>query len=397
MNSHNAMVLLLDLALILAFGQVLGMLARRLDQPAVIGEIVAGVLVGPTLFDGRIAATLFPTEVRPMLSALATIGVALFMFLVGLELDRRAVLAQGRVVVLVSAGSLLVPFGLGVVLALWLGQSHPVSGVRFVLFMGTAMAVTAFPVLARILVDRGMDRLRVGRLALASAAVGDVVAWILLAAIVASGGTWQLVLVVPYVVIMVTVVPRLLRHGTGPRRLAVILVGVLLSGGLTEWMGLHFIFGAFLLGVVVPRDLRTEAGTRIGPLATLLLPVYFVVAGFQVNLAGLGATGLTELGLIILVAVGGKFAGVYTAARVSRLDARSAATLATLMNTRGLTELVLLTIGLQVGLLDIGLYSLMVAMAVFTTVLSGPLLRVFSPASRIQHDVTETQLTERLP
>jgi Kef-type K+ transport system membrane component KefB len=400
-TSHDVTMLFLGLALIFVVCQALGALARRLGQPPVVGEILAGILVGPTLLQGMVADTLFPLDVRPMLGALASVGVALFMFLVGLELDRQVVRAQGRVVVSLTLGSLLVPFGLGVLLALWLVRSHPTGDrLGFVLFVGTAMAVTAFPVLARIIVDRGMDRSRVGGLALATAAVGDVIAWTLLAVIVASvgaGGTpWRLLLVPIFVALMATVVPwlvrrQLARHGSGPAVLVPILAGVLVAGAATEWLGLHFIFGAFLLGAVVPRDgteqLRAELNGRVGQLAVLLMPIYFVVAGFEVDLSGLGAAGLAELGLILLVAMGGKFAGVYAAARFSRLDVRSSAALATLMNVRGLTELVLLTVGLQIGILDPRMYSLMVAMAVLTTVMCGPLLRLIRPAYRVEPEV----------
>ncbi|WP_433257638.1 cation:proton antiporter [Streptosporangium sp. CA-135522] len=389
MKSEIVVQLLLGLALIFVVCQLLGALARRFDMPAVIGEIVAGILVGPTLFQGWIADTLFPSDVRPMLGALANLGVALFMFLVGLELDRGSGVAQGRAVVGISAGSVLLPFGLGVLVALWLSGGHQ-GGTGFVLFIGTAMAVTAFPVLARIIEDRGMGQSRVGGLALASAAVGDVIAWTLLAVIVASYGSgghaWQLLWALPYLVLMFTVVPRLTgvlwARVTGSVRLAVAVVGVLISGGATEWMGLHFVFGAFLFGLVMPRPegLRADLRSRVAPLATMLLPVYFVIAGFNVDLSQLTGSNLLELGLILVAAMGGKLVGVYAAARFSHLDPRSAFALATLMNTRGLTEIVLLTVGLQMGIVDDRMYSLMVAMAVITTVLCGPLLKLAYPS-----------------
>ena len=385
MTTGQAVALLLDLALVLALCQVLGLLARRLGQPPVVGEIVAGILLGPTLFHGWIADTLFPVSTRPMLSALADVGVAMFMFLVGAELDQRIIRAHGRVVGWVSVGSLLLPFGLGVALAWW---QQP-GDVRYALFLGTAMAVTAFPVLARIITDRGLSGTRVGGIALASAAVGDVVAWTMLAIVVAAGGApWRLLLAVPYLLLMTTVVrrvlPRVLRPGAVGTP-AIVVFGVLLSGGLTELMGLHFIFGAFLFGLVTPRTERLHADvtSRIGQLATLFLPVYFVVAGFGVDLSTLDAGGLGLLGLVLLAAMGGKFAGVYTVARLTGMTARPAGALATLMNTRGLTELVLLTVGRQAGLLDTQMYSLMVAMAVLTTVMSGPLLRLFAPRDEL--------------
>jgi Kef-type K+ transport system membrane component KefB len=246
-------------------------------------------------------------------------------------------------------------------------------------------------VLARILTDRNMHRTTVGALALASAAIGDVSAWSVLAVVVAmvSGAVhWQLLLAVPYLLVMFTVVRPLLRRlaaahdadtSLSRTSFAVVLIGVLASGGLTEFFGLHFIFGAFLFGVVMPRSslLREDI---LGPIeqlsVTFLLPVYFVVAGLAVNLSGIGMSGMVELALILLVAISGKFLGAFTGARLQGVPATSAAVLGTLMNTRGLTELVILTVGLQLGVLDGRLYSLMVVMALVTTAMAGPLLQL---------------------
>lgn len=389
MSAPDASSLLLALAVLVLVCQVMAALARRLGQPSVIGEIVGGLLLGPTLFAGRLTDTLFPTDVRPLLSAFANVGVALFMFLVGLEFDRRVVRRRVGSMGWLGAGSLVVPFGLGALLALWLLGDHPSRHPAvFVVFLGAAMAVTAFPVLARIIIDHGLLSSRVGGLALALAAVGDVIAWTVLAVVVAlvgAGHSWRLLLLLPYAATMVFVVPWLLRGrvvGRLRQRTIVLLViaGLLASGAATEWMGLHLIFGAFLFGLVVPRTglrggFREELVTSVEPLASFLMPIYFVVAGFRVDLSHLDATAFGELLLILLVASGGKLLGVYGGARAARLDHRSALTLATLMNVRGLTEIVLLTVGLSLGILDPGLYSLMVVMAVVTTVLSGPLLR----------------------
>lgn len=402
MSTHQVVVLLLDLALIVVVTRMFGALATRLGQPAVIGEVLGAVLLGPTLLPGVVAQTLFPADVRPYLSALANLGVALFMFVVGLELDRGLITGKLRIALSVSAGSIILPLGLGMLLAVYLYQYHPAGDrLGFVLFMGSAMAVTAFPVLARILTDRGLHRSALGGLALASAAVGDVLAWSLLAVVVAmvSGAVqWQLLLTVPYLLAMFLFVRPMLRRLVGgehvpPRtRFAVVLVGLLLSSALTEWFGLHFIFGAFLFGVVMPRGTMLREDI-LGPVEqismTLLLPVYFVMAGLKVDLSGIDATGFGELGLILLVAVSSKFLGAYAGARLQGVPRRSSATLGVLMNTRGLTELVILTVGLQLGVLDTRLYSLMVVMALVTTAMAGPLLRLLTPSEALTDHLTQ--------
>jgi Kef-type K+ transport system membrane component KefB len=404
MTANPVPTLLFDLALMLILAQALGALARRIRQPAVIGEILAGILLGPTLFNGHIAKFLFPTDVRPLLAPLANLGVALFMFLVGLELDRRLIAGKGRVMAGASLSSLLVPFGLGVALSFYLIHRYPTEHrLAFVLFMGVAMATTAFPVLAKILTDRRMQHTQVGSLALACAAITDVLVWSVLAAVVIlaggnGGSQWRIVLVVPYAVLMFAVVRPLLRRlaagdlnqgNISNRLLTTLIVGVLVSGGFTEWIGLHFVFGSFLFGFIVPKDdtrvLQTGVQRRVAYMSGILLPVYFVTAGLKVDLSHVGASGMADLGLIMLVAAGSKFAGVYGAARLQRSSARESATLAVLLNTRGLTELVILTIGLQLGLLNQDLFSLCVAMAVITTVMTGPLLTMLERRGAAEH------------
>ncbi|MEX1656952.1 cation:proton antiporter [Streptomyces pseudovenezuelae] len=393
MNTHQTTSLLLSLAAIVLLARLLGALTRRLGQPAVIGEVLAGVALGPTLFHGAMSDALFPQAVRPLLGALAAVGIAVFMFLVGLEWDSAMIRGRGSIAVTVSLGSIVVPFGLGVLLALGLMDDYG-KGDRtaFMLFMGIAMSITAFPVLARILTDRGMTRTPLGVMALACASIGDVLAWALLAVVVAvgnSGGAaqWRVLLAVPYLLGMLFVLRPLL-HRFAARRpqvrltptvFACIIAGLLLSAAATEWVGLHYIFGAFLFGAILPRNgterLHTEMNNRLGQMtATLLLPVFFLVAGFKVDLSKLDAGSVGALTLIMIVAVGGKFIGAFAAARLHRMAARQSAALATLMNTRGLTELIVLNVGLKLGFLDQDLYSLMVVMAVLTTAMTGPLL-----------------------
>ena len=412
MSAHAVGQLLLGLAGIIALARLLGALARRVGQPPVIGEILAGVLIGPTLFGTVVSDRLFPTEVRPALTGLANVGLVLFMFIIGYELDHGLVRDRKRVAISVSIGSIVVPLGLGIALATWLAGRHAVPHVLpFALFMGAAMAVTAFPVLARILADRGMLRTEVGGLALAGGAVDDVVAWSLLAAVVAIGAAdgaavpWQLLLAVPYVLVMFLGVRPLLRRLAAAREragcltpdiLGVILVGLLLSCFTTEWLGLHAIFGAFLFGAVMPRvggeALRQEIMERLEQVSVLLLlPVFFVLASLKVDLSTVDGGGILELGAILLVAITGKFVGAYAGARLHRIPSRRAGALATLMNTRGLTEIVILTVGSQLGILDDRLFSMMVVMALVTTVMAGPLLSLIYPKRFVDRDVAEAE------
>ncbi|MFJ9894809.1 cation:proton antiporter [Streptomyces sp. NPDC091280] len=398
MTSSQAVALLAGLAVVIAAAGLLGGLARRLGQPPVVGEILAGVVLGPTLFGGALSRALLPTDIRPFLTALADIGVAVFMFLVGLELDGTLIRGTGRIAASVSLAALLLPCGLGAILGLYLLHDHPSANhAGFVLFMGAAMSITAFPVLARILTDRGMHRTPLGALALSCAALSDVLAWSLLAvvvAIVAPGGDpWRTLLFLPYLLLMLHPVRRLagplLKRLTPTGRptaalLAAMFTGLLLSGAATEWMGLHFIFGAFLSGLAVPHTgtdrLRADLHERIGLVNNvLLLPVFFLVAGLQVDLSRLSWSDLRELGLILLVAVGGKLVGAYAGAFAGGLDHRVSSALAVLMNTRGLTELIILSVGRQLGILDGRLYSLMVVMALLTTAMTGPLLEKVYP------------------
>lgn len=402
--------LLAALVVIITLARVFGALARRCGQPAVVGEILAGVVLGPTFFGVGLASHLFPViAVRAALVGIGDLGLVLFMFIVGYELDRKLVLSSGRATVTVAIGSVITPLALGVALGFWLaGQQDAAHRLPFALFIGVATAITAFPVLARILAERGMQRTRIGSLALAAASVNDVLAWILLAAVAivaksASSVDWRLFLLPAYMAVMMLAVRplmdylariRLTAGRLTPDLLAVILVVVLASAFATEWMGLNFIFGAFIVGAMMPRDgaeqLRVEILERMEAIAVLvLLPVYFVLAGVSVNLAGFGVRDGLDLALILVVAIMGKFGGAYLSGRLQRIPVRQAGALATLMNTRGLTEIVILTTGLQLGVIDVRLYSLMVIMALVTTAMAGPVLNVIYPARFVRRDIAE--------
>ncbi|GIJ51882.1 sodium:proton antiporter [Virgisporangium aliadipatigenens] len=400
MTAEQVATLLLALGCVIALARLFGAAAKRIGQPPVIGEIVAGIAVGPSLFGAGLGDALFPTDIRPALAALANVGLVLFMFIVGYEIDPATLRGRGRAAVSVALGSTLLPLGLGVALAFWLAGRHDVRNVAaFVLFLGAAMAVTAMPVLARILADRGMVRTTVGAMALAAGAVGDIVAWSLLAFVVAMASAsgvvpWHLVLIVPYLVVMFLLVRpalrRLAKEKLTPDVLALVLVGLLLSCWCAEWLGVHAIFGAFLFGAVMPRDrpaLRHEILGRLEQVSVLLLlPCFFVIAGLRVDLSALGGGGLVELAAILLVAITGKVAGAYAGARLHGMDRRRSGALATLMNTRGLTELVILTVGLQLGILDTRMFSMMVVMALVTTAMAGPVLAVIYPAGQVEAD-----------
>jgi Kef-type K+ transport system membrane component KefB len=313
----------------------------------------------------------------------------------------------------IASSAAIVPFALGSLVALYLATSHETDNrLGFVLFFGVAMSITAFPVLARILVDRGMNNTLVGSIALSAAAVCDLAAWSALAlvqAIVGGAGHrhWTVVLVVPFAALLVLVVRPLLkrlltRDGAGlpltGGRFVTVVALLFASAAVTQLLGLHFVFGAFLFGLIVPRQ-ATEGALadmihRSQTATMFLLPVYFVLSGLSVDLSTMNLGRLLELALILVTAIVGKVAGTYVTARVQGMSSRRSATLATLMNTRGLTELIVLSVGLQTGMLDRDLYSQMVVMAIVTTGMAGVLLRwVAGPEDRNAPDSAEPTLS----
>jgi Kef-type K+ transport system membrane component KefB len=405
---HTFGLLIAQIGTILIAARVIGRLFRKIHQPRVIGEMVAGILLGPSLL-GWVApgayAALFPPESLGHLSSLSQVGLLLFMFLIGLELDLHKLRELGRVAVVTSQVSIVLPFILGSLIAF---QLYPrfadpsINFVGFTLFIGAAMSITAFPVLARILTERDLLRTRVGSVAIACAAVNDVTAWCILAGIVVIVRSSTLLMPLwvtvtglgAFVLLMLTVVRRLLgmliasyeRHrGLTHGHLALILLVVLASGWVTDYWGVHALFGAFLAGVIMPRhhDFGREIWVKMEPLiVVLLLPLYFAFTGLRSSFFLIrGAEMWLYAAIIIAVAVAGKLGGSMLSTRLNGMPWREAAAVGILMNTRGLVELVILNIGLDLGVLSPELFSIMVLMALVTTLMTSPLLSLVYPES----------------
>jgi Kef-type K+ transport system membrane component KefB len=393
--------LLLALAAIIVCARVVGGLFGRIHQPPVVGEVLGGIMLGPSLL-GRLApgtfAHLLPASITPFLSLHAQLGVILYMFLVGLELDGRVLRRSGHTTVAISHASIIVPFLLGSGLALIiypLLSSSAVPFTVFALFIGVSMSVTAFPVLARILTDRKINRTRMGAIALTCAAVDDVTAWCLLALVVGiaqarpAGALRTIALTAVFIVFVLLVVgplvrwflPRLERSAHLTRaELAVVLVAMLGSAMATEYIGVHAIFGAFLLGVIIPSASRvvSDLRHRLDDLvAVLFLPVFFAFTGLRTEIGLIaGAANWLLCGVIIVVACVGKFGGTALASKLTGLGWRDSAALGVLMNTRGLVELIVLNIGLDLQVISPKLFTMLVIMALVTTFMTTPMLHL---------------------
>lgn len=402
----NLFTLVLQIAVVLAVCRTVGSLFQKVHQPRVVGEMFAGIMLGPSLLGWiapQVSAYLFPPSSLGFLSALSQVGVVVFMFLVGLGINPKELKKEGHAAVLTSHVSITAPFVLASVLALYLYPKLSDSNVAFTsfaLFMGSAMSITAFPVLARILTERDMLGSRLGTVAIACAAVDDVTGWCILAYIVVlirsaqSATSIWLTLggILIFALVMIYGVQRLLRGfetvyrergGLTENLLALMLLLVLASALCTEWLGIHLLFGSFLMGAIMPKNPRFVRYVldRFETITiTLLLPLFFAFTGLRTNIGLVkGPEMWLYCALIILVATAGKLGGSTLAAWISGMPLRESAGLGTLMNTRGLMELVILNIGLDIKVISPVLFSMMVLMALFTTFMTTPVLDMICP------------------
>ncbi|HTL08394.1 MAG TPA: cation:proton antiporter [Chitinophagaceae bacterium] len=398
--THPLALLLLQIITIILVARVLGIFFKKIGQPSVIGEIIAGILLGPS-FAGRflpnVSAFLFPAKSLGNLQFLSQIGLILFMFVVGMELDLKVLRNKARDAVVISHASIIFPFALGITLAYFIYAQFAPANVKFLsfsLFMGISMSVTAFPVLARIVQERGLSKTRLGTIAITCAAADDITAWCLLAAVIAvvKAGTvvsalYTILMAAAYVFLMLKVVqPFLKRLGEKYSNkesfskpvVAVFFITLLLSSYATEVIGIHALFGAFLAGVIMPANanFRSIFIEKVEDLAlVLLLPLFFVFTGLRTQIGLLNDGQLWKIcGLIIAVAVTGKFLGSTLAAKFVGQSWRDSLSIGALMNTRGLMELVVLNIGYDLGVLSPEIFAMLVLMALITTFMTGPAL-----------------------
>jgi Kef-type K+ transport system membrane component KefB len=411
-NEGDLLHVLLALVVVIATARAMGSIFRNLGQPQVVGEIIAGIVLGPSLL-GRLApgaeGYLFPAMVGPFLNIIAQVGVILYMFLVGLELDPALLRKRGHTTVAISHASIMAPFLLGAAVALFLYPRLSTADVPFTcfsLFVGVSMSVTAFPVLARILTDRRIHKTRMGAIALTCAAANDVTAWCMLAFVVSvaraqvAGAVATIAMALGFIALMIAVVrPAMVRlslvYGNRGRLtqgvMAAIFVALLVSASATELIGIHAVFGAFALGAVIPHDsgMARELTDRLEDIViVLLLPAFFAYTGLrtQIGLVS-GYEQWMMCALIVVVASAGKFGGSAVAARITGLNWRDSSALGVLMNTRGLMELIVLNIGLEMNVISPTLFAMLVIMALVTTFATTPIL----------HLITRRQIPEVQP
>ncbi|WGV24888.1 cation:proton antiporter [Halotia branconii] len=415
---HTVVLVLVEVLIVIGLSRLVGLAFKSIKQPLVIGEIVAGIMLGPSLFGliaPGIAATLFPPETIPFLNVLSQVGLIFFMFLIGLELNPKYLSGNLQAAILTSNVSIIVPFSLATVLSLLLYplvSNANVSFTAFALFLGAAMSITAFPVLARIITENNLQGTRLGTLALTCAAVDDVTAWCLLAVAIAVARTGNFAGAIPTIIESLIYIGFMLTLGRWfLQRLAVyyrrtgrlnqlvlagIYMAVVASALITELIGIHLIFGAFLLGAAMPKNagLVRELAVKTEDFVLIfLLPIFFAYSGLRTQIGLLNRPQLWLLCASILgVAIAGKYIGTYVAARFSGIDKREASALGWLMNTRGLTELIVLNIGLELGVISPLLFTMLVVMALVTTFMTSPLLEWTYPKRLIQLDMVEPEV-----
>ncbi|HMI07812.1 MAG TPA: cation:proton antiporter, partial [Flavobacterium sp.] len=397
---HPLAILLAQIITIIIAARFFGWLFRKIGQPSVMGEIVAGIVLGPSLvgmFFPEYSALLFPKESLGNLQFLSQIGLILFMFVIGMELDLKALKNKANEAVVISHASIIFPFTLGIALAYFIYHRFAPVGVEFAsfgLFLGIAMSITAFPVLARIVQERGIHKTKLGTIVITCAAADDITAWCILAAVIAIvkagsflSSLYIIGLAVAYVIVMMQVVRPFLervgelknsRSSLSKPVVAIFLLTLIISAYATEVIGIHALFGAFMAGAIMPdntkfRNIFIEKVEDVSVI--LLLPLFFVFTGLRTEIGLISDPYLLKVtGLIILVAVVGKFIGSAVAAKFVGQSWRDSLTIGALMNTRGLMELVVLNIGYDLGVLNKEVFTMMVIMALITTAMTGPAL-----------------------
>lgn len=394
-----------DIALVFVIASLLGAAARKCGQPAVIGHILTGVLLGPSILGrlpGHLTGHLFPASALPYLNVLAQVAVAIFMFTVGYEIEFGSIRQHGRAVPLTALGALLLPLSLGIGAVLLLRPEFASIGVghetrSLVLFMGVATSITALPVLAAVVRDRNLAGTTAGVIATAAAGLMDVLAWLLLAVVLIGTGhsgpfslPVTVVLIACFVVGMLILVRPALtwwsqRQSVLSSSVPVAFALAMASAWVTAKLGLHPIFGAFLAGLTMRGRTRVPDAEMLRAMdqtGSMLIPLFFVVTGLSLNIDALGGDALLLLAVIVAIACVGKLVPGYLVPRASGLAPRDSAAIAALVNTRGLTELIALNVGLADGIIDSRLFTVLVLMALVTTIATGPLLSLIRPARR---------------
>jgi len=401
-NMELAWAFAQQLVLILVAAQLFGYLAKFIGQPRVVGEMIAGVVLGPSLFGlflPELQKSIFIADTMPILYIGAQIGVGLYMFLVGLEFNTQLFRQHARSAIGVSLAGMFVPFIVGALLCVWLLEqpglfAANISYANAALFMGAAIAITAFPMLARIIYERKLAGTALGTLALAAGAIDDAAAWIVLAVVLASfgGGTILAIKAVIGGTIYATFMLTKARTWLQPLadkvqlsgkltvpQLLLVLVLWAVSAYSMEWVGLHAVFGGFLLGIAMPRGKLTELiNARLNKVTVfLLLPMFFTYSGLKTQLDVLGSWQVFSTAMIILAAsIFAKGVACWAAARIGGADNRTAMAVGALMNSRGLMELIIINIALSYGVIQQGLFSIMVLMAIVTTLMATPLFQL---------------------
>lgn len=409
---RRLVIVLIQLSIIIFAARVFAELFRRLGQPMVVGEILAGIILGPSLFGHffpELSHRIFNPEVAPIFQILSQLGLILLLFLIGLEFDFSHLKMHGKASVAVSLTGMILPFALGFVLG-W--QVHPilaptVNHLGFSLFMGTAMSITAIPILGRIMMELNLTRTKVGAITITAAAVDDAMGWILLATVSAMvgsdfqlWGTLQMILLtlgffllVMYVLrpVLVKLIRLALPEGKSELKLnhmAALLIVLFLCAIATSLIGIFAIFGAFLMGAALSTEERfRESVSRqlTGFVTVFFLPIFFTYTGLRTNIGSLATPQLWLLAALVLgVAVFGKFVGCSLAARLTGFSTREAACIGIMMNTRALMELIVINVGKDLGIIPDSMFCMLVIMALTTTVMTTPVLLAMMPGTDLE-------------